>query len=1228
MSDIKVGDRVDCGEKGLGTVEFNGATKFSDGVWVGIRLDEKKGKNDGSVQGVQYFKCDPQYGVFMRPETVKKAAGGGSRLPMPRQTSKLTASSLKKPSVPSARSSRVQTPKLSPSTSVEKLAGRPSISRKSSAASSIDNGNQPEFIQPKSIKKPESLPKTQPVEEVRPPRAPSETPSVKELAKKIDSVDSPVNLNFKTETSFTIEPANQTESFNIQILKDEIADLNDKLENLRNKRKEDLAKLTEFDNLRIQFQTLVEYKSSATEEMRNYRRKIEDTEAKLADAEERLRNIEGSVPSDLENQLELMTLDKELAEEKVEMLQQEVNEKSTRIEELEVELDLIKTSMENETTVDGDMAGNSVQVRSLNQQLEKCQAVIVRMRDIVNTTNMEKQMIQQRLEECQKEYEMLQLDFEKKSTEVSGVRAIMSDLQDQVESALGSTKMVEHLTANNLELEDQVRNLIVEKEHYYEMYLLSDDIANATKEEMVQARQECNSFMVTINEKDRQIRELEGRINEYENFIQKFRQKISDLNDDIVGYKDQINVLQEQLNMREGDGGAIATFNATRDFSKIVSGELNAIELKYSKQLTSYLKEFLPDNFNRAGGDHDCILLTVFFPRMAEKSELLVSLLHERYPDVTNVTQEHITLSHKGEQWAHVRRFHYQLLRVVGVMRRFESVTKICTVESLQRLAIQRSEITSQERIIDQYFDLMKQNLFDENTSCDTLEHCVNTLNKTFIINLSVSEFDTCVALRDYLRQFTAGLAWAEFNCLRLKLFLLPEHSEGNDFTEFLDQLTQTIHESSSIIIKASKLIPSDKTLDWNHDLQDLVASGETLLDKVAKILHDSAGLAGSQLTTNDVQGFSLIEMKEFIQSKVEKRMEGQRNISEALNEISSTLDAFKSTLNELTSKLDKKLFEKPLDGVKKFTPLTDRAMGRKQDVVDVESLRWQITKKEEEYKRVVQMYKNLEDSLCTLKIQLERERRRHQENDKNENIVIGADKLQEAIQSETRAYREKLDELEKQLEEVEKARDKLKKDLEMEKKGKFRSMSLVEDSGNLALKLDGSDMDHNQTKKSLLWTQDKVRRLQAELSCTILSSFKPLKCPERVCGPISLVENDENSLKNKIQSFSTEVDILSMEYKKLISVEPNEQGTSYKKSVIEYNNRVNDLRYRIRSVWEKQMPQIPMPSILSQIQISSPVVKKSASGNSATFDAVLAECKKVNEERKECLREILSVFG
>ena len=62
----------------VGTIKFVGLTLFSSGFWVGLELDAPIGKNDGSVQGKQYFTCPPNKGIFVRANQVNTAAAAAA----------------------------------------------------------------------------------------------------------------------------------------------------------------------------------------------------------------------------------------------------------------------------------------------------------------------------------------------------------------------------------------------------------------------------------------------------------------------------------------------------------------------------------------------------------------------------------------------------------------------------------------------------------------------------------------------------------------------------------------------------------------------------------------------------------------------------------------------------------------------------------------------------------------------------------------------------------------------------------------------------------------------------------------------------------------------------------------------------------------------------------------------------------------------------------------------
>ncbi|KAG2174405.1 hypothetical protein INT43_004428 [Umbelopsis isabellina] len=67
--EVQLGDDAELRKRGC--VRFIGTTTFQPGVWIGVEYDEPLGKHNGTVQGVEYFKCRPKHGAFVRPTKVE-----------------------------------------------------------------------------------------------------------------------------------------------------------------------------------------------------------------------------------------------------------------------------------------------------------------------------------------------------------------------------------------------------------------------------------------------------------------------------------------------------------------------------------------------------------------------------------------------------------------------------------------------------------------------------------------------------------------------------------------------------------------------------------------------------------------------------------------------------------------------------------------------------------------------------------------------------------------------------------------------------------------------------------------------------------------------------------------------------------------------------------------------------------------------------------------------------
>lgn len=135
----------------------------------------------------------------------------------------------------------------------------------------------------------------------------------------------------------------------IDDLKLQVRDLTEKLETLKQRRNEDKERLREFDKKNTQFEQMQEFKAKIMDAQSQLQRELQRARQETKDAiDARDQHIEEM--SELSENVELITLDKEMAEEKADTLQVELTAAKERCEELQLDLEILKNEMQNKSS--------------------------------------------------------------------------------------------------------------------------------------------------------------------------------------------------------------------------------------------------------------------------------------------------------------------------------------------------------------------------------------------------------------------------------------------------------------------------------------------------------------------------------------------------------------------------------------------------------------------------------------------------------------------------------------------------------------------------------------------------------------------------------------------------------------------------------------------------------------------------------------------------------------
>ncbi|XP_078588230.1 dynactin subunit 1-like isoform X32 [Branchiostoma floridae x Branchiostoma japonicum] len=870
---MKVGMRVEVAGKGLvGTVAYVGTTMFASGKWVGVVLDEKKGKNNGTVQGKKYFNCDDGYGIFVRQSqlnVLEDQSGGSASTPStPSQEEKSVSKRTPGARAPRPRSTAFETPRASrgsrenlesiPQRKTPSSSSKPPTRSASSTELKTSKTANSDQQTKKSKKSPTSSNLDETIKEMKSPTQPSK-----------DSSKSKESTPLSTPVSTPVGPTQaemDEKDRNIGELTAKVKDLEEKLDTIKVKRLEDKGKLKEFEKSKIEIQKLLEFKSKMQEAKNDLEKQLKEAKKEAKEALDAKEQFEEEM-KDVTETIEIATLDKEMAEEKCEAQQLEVDQLRERLEEAQTDLELLKNEIATSGT---EGAATSFQVKQMEEQNNRLRDALVKMRDLSQSEKQENQKLQKEIDKNNSQLKTLTQQKEKLSKEVEEAEATVDELKEQVDAALGAEEMVEHLTERNLQQEERIQELEEQVGDLEAMHEMDEEMQESARDNEIEMREEIDMANSKVREFQRKLEASQEMIADLQQTITKYRDLTTQLREKNEDLAEQTAELGKQEPTTPVETFDFKTkFAEVKAHAKQIDMELRKLEVQQANQHVNLLCAFMPDNFHRRGGDHDCIQVLLLIPRMVCKAQLLADQVRDKFEiPQGGLDRAQVVRSHVGEQLGFANHLIYSLAIFQSILHKYDKALNSCSVELYMKVGTLYPEMAMHERALDHLIDLLKKDQLDETVSMESLNKAIAFYQHLYSVHLMNEVVDCTTLLGDHLRITSAAQDSVQTDLNRLKVLLHPGQ-ETSDFAILLKDLETSNGDCRQFAKKIKRHMPgeeSSRTLSFGQEVhvQDSLADCAKHLDRLVRCLQDiTAGAMSQAALLGDNEGIQAKKLEE-----------------------------------------------------------------------------------------------------------------------------------------------------------------------------------------------------------------------------------------------------------------------------------------------------------------------------------------------------------------------------
>ncbi|XP_078717657.1 dynactin subunit 1 isoform X2 [Lampetra fluviatilis] len=1021
---LKVGSRVEVIGKGqIGTVAYVGATMFATGKWVGVILDEAKGKNDGTVQGKRYFTCEDNHGIFVRQSQIQLVEDGGDtsspETPEPVAPAKIPKKEVSE--TPKSSKLRAAKPKktMKQAATGRKVTRRPKPSRISGMSASSASGAASATPSASASASGGEMSSSE-------PGTPAQTP----LAAPVVPVPTtPLNMPV---TSHVLSPSKEEESLRLQV-----KDLDEKLETLKVKRNEDKAKLKELEKYKIQMEQLQEWKSRMQDQQADLQKQLKEAKREAKEViEAKERYMEEM--ADVSDAIEMATLDKEMAEEKSESLQQEVENLKEKVEELSMDLEILKHEIEEKGS---DGAASSYHVKQLEEQNARLKEALVRMRDLSTSEKQEYLKQQKHMEKKNSELDTLRAQKEKLQAELQQAEGIIDELKEQVDAALGAEDMVETLTERNLNLEEKVRELMENVNDLEAINDMNDELQENCRETELELREQLDMANARVREAEKRVDAAQEMVADYQQTMQKYRQltaHLEDVNRELMSQQ-EASAEREQTAPPPEMFDFKIKFAETKAHAKAIDMDLRKMEVQQANRHVSLMTSFMPDSFLRRGGDHDCLLVLLLVPRLICKAELISKQAQEKYELNEEAMKSANLRGAQGEQLSFTGGLVYSLSLLQTILHKYETALSQCSVETYVKVGSLYPEMSVHERSLDFLIELLRNDRLDETVNVEPLTKAIKYYQHLYSIHLSEKAEDCTIQLADHIRVSQSALDCMAVEVGRLRSFL-QTGQEGSNFALLLKDLETSTSDVRQFCKKVRRRMPGTDApgiptaLSYGPQVAEGLLDCRKHLSWVVASLQEIAAVSAQMIAPlTENEGLNSARLEELAFKASEQIYAGQ-NLS-PYECIRQSCNVVIVTMNKLATAMQEGEYDAEKHQNKPANPVELRAVALKAEIMDAEGLGLKLEDRETVIKELKKSLKIKGEELSEANVRLSLLEKKLDSASKDadervEKIQTKLDDITALLKKKEKEFEETMDALQADIDQLESEKVELKQRL------------------------------------------------------------------------------------------------------------------------------------------------------------------------------------------------------